>query len=114
MRPNIEFLIQTLRRKKAPYVPLIELGIHPFIKEKFLGRKIVELKDEVDFWHSAGYDYVKLQPSVDFNPAKIGDDGRATFQEDGTISRKWATEGKGVITSLEEFEKYQFPDKYHG
>jgi len=111
LRPNKEYLIQTLRRKKAPYVPLIELGIHPIVKEKYLGKKIVTLKDEVDFWHSAGYDYVKLQPGVDFNPGKVGSNERATFQEDGTLERKWATEGKGVITSIEDFEKYQFPDQ---
>ncbi len=111
MRPNIDYLIQTLRRKKTPYVPLIELGIHPVIKERYLGRKIVTLKDDVDFWHSAGYDYIKLQPAVDFNPGKIGDVEQAVFQEDGTISRKWATEGRGVITSFEEFERYQFPNK---
>ncbi len=99
MRPNIEYLIQTLRRNKAPYVPLIELGIHPFIKEKYLGRKINTLKDEVDFWHKAGYDYIKLQPAADFNSGNMGKGEHAVFQEDGTVSRKWATEGKGVITS---------------
>ena len=111
MRPNIEYLKNTLKRGKSPYVPLIELGIHPDVKEKFLNKKITTLQDEVEFWYKAGYDYVKLQPGVDFNPGKIGDEKHATFQEDGTISRKWATEGKGVITSFEEFEKYQFPDK---
>lgn len=110
MRPNIENLIDTLRRKKSEYVPLIELGIHPLVKEKFIGRKIINLKDDVDFWYQAGYDYIKLQPIVDFNPGKVGDDQQATFQQDGTVSRKWATEGKGVITTIEEFEKYQFPD----
>lgn len=111
MRPNIEHLKTTLKRGKAPYVPLIELGIHPLVKQKFIGKKILSLQDDVEFWYKAGYDYVKLQPGVDFNPGKIGDDQRATFQQDGTISRKWATEGKGIITSIEEFEKYQFPDK---
>jgi len=111
MRPNKDNLIQTLRRKKASYIPLIELGIHPLIKEKILGRKIVNLKDEVDFWCSAGYDYVKLQPGADFNPGRIEDDEIATFQDDGTVNRKWAAEGKGVINTFEEFKKYQFPNK---
>jgi uroporphyrinogen decarboxylase len=112
LRPNIEHLITTLKRGQAPYVPLIELGIHPVVKEKFLNKNIITLQDEIEFWHEAGYDYVKLQPGVDFNPGKIGDEKHATFQEDGTISRKWASEGKGIITSIEEFEKYQFPDKH--
>ena len=109
MRPNIEHLKTTLKRGQAPYVPLIELGVHPLVKEKFLNKKIVSLQDEVEFWYKAGYDYVKLQPVVDFNPGKIGDEQHATNQQDGTVSRKWATEGKGIITSIEDFEKYQFP-----
>jgi len=111
MRPNIEYLKQTLKRGKAPYVPLIELGIHPFIKEKFLGKKIISLKDEVEFWCSAGYDYTKLQPEVDFNPQNNSNDVQPVFREDGTMTRKWAAEGKGVITSFEKFEQYKFPDK---
>lgn len=111
MRPNIDHLKTTLKRGKAPYVPQIELGIHPIIKEKFIGKKIVTLQDEIEFWYKAGYDYIKLQPGVDFNPGKIGDEQHATFQEDGTISRKWATEGKGIISSTEDFERYKFPDK---
>jgi len=110
LRPNIEYLKNTLKRGKSPYVPLIELGIHPIVKEKFINKKITTLQDEIEFWNKAGYDYVKLQPGVDFNPGKIGNDLKSTFQSDDIVSRIWATEGKGVITSFEEFERYKFPD----
>ena len=53
------------------YIPICELGIHNTIKEKLLGKPIYDLKDDVQFWHKAGYDYIKLQPDVDFNPSKI-------------------------------------------
>jgi len=99
--PNIQEFIKVLKRGKASYVPLAELGVHPTIKEKFIGRPIVDLKDEVEFWYKAGYDYVKLQPVVDFNPAKIG----------AKKTGMWATEGKGVIANDEDFENYIFPDK---
>ncbi len=99
--PNINEFIKVLKRGKASYVPLAELGVHPTIKERFIGRPIVKLKDEVEFWYKAGYDYVKLQPVVDFNPAKIG------AQKTGM----WATEGKGVIANDDDFENYKFPDK---
>ena len=109
MRPDIEQLKKTLKRKKAKHLPIAELGIHPIIKEKLLGRPILTLQDDVDFWHKAGYDYIKLQPGADFNPTAKGLDENLSFNEDGTLSRKWATEGKGVISSIEEFEKYKFP-----
>jgi uroporphyrinogen decarboxylase len=111
MRPNIEAFIKTLKRGKAEYVPVSELGIHPKIKETFIGKPILTLADDVDFWYKAGYDYIKIQPGVDFNPGKIGQSDKAVFQEDGTVAMKWASEGEGVITSFEDLEKYQFPKK---
>jgi uroporphyrinogen decarboxylase len=108
MRPDIDAFIQTLRRQKAAYVPHAELGIHTKIKERLLGRPVVTLQDDVDFWHRAGYDYIKLQPTVDFDPANIGA-GKVTFDVDGTALRKWASEGSGVVTTMAEFERYRFP-----
>jgi uroporphyrinogen decarboxylase len=109
MRPDITQLINTLRRGKATHVPNVELGIHPVIKERFLGRPLVSLADDVEFWHKAGYDYIKLQPTVDFNPGKIGADNNLMPSGDGTVVRKWASEGKGVITTPEELRDYVFP-----
>ncbi len=108
MRPNIEEFVKTLRGKKAAFVPTAELGVHPKIKEQFLGRALQNMKDEVEFWYKAGYDYVKLQPNIDFNPNKIGLD-KAKGLIEGSLAYKWATEGKGVIDSEETFEKYVFP-----
>lgn len=111
MRPDIEQFKTTLRRGKGAYVPMIELGVHPRTKDRFLGKEIRTLGDEIEFWHKAGYDYVKLQPAADFNPAKIGAEEHLTYNEDGTLSRKWASENAGVITDFEGFEGYQFPSK---
>ncbi|MEJ5263214.1 MAG: uroporphyrinogen decarboxylase family protein [Ignavibacterium sp.] len=107
--PNIDSLIKALRNQKPDFIPIAELGVHPQIKEKYLGRKILTIKDEIDFWYKAGYDYVKLQPVVDFNPAKFKSDTNLTYNDDGTVFRKWASESSGVITSLKEFEEYIFP-----
>jgi uroporphyrinogen decarboxylase len=109
MRPDIEQLLITLRGGKANYVPLAELGVHPLIKEQITGRPILTLEDDIDFWHKAGYDYIKLQPAADFNPAGIGADNNVMHYREGTLVRKWASENNGVITSEEEFEKYVFP-----
>jgi len=113
MRPDIEQFKMTLKRGKADYIPLAELGIHPLIKAKFLGRPITNLKDDVDFWYQAGYDYIKLQPGADFNPDKLflQDNENTTINDDGSIARNWATEGRGIINSFENLEKYKFPSK---
>jgi uroporphyrinogen decarboxylase len=75
------------------------------IKERFLGRPIRTLQDEVEFWHRAGYDYVKLQPAVEF---RINGQLIAT---DHSVDRVWAPEGQGVIRTWEDFEQYAFPRK---
>ncbi len=107
--PNIETFIQTLRRQKAAYVPMCELGVHPIVKERLLGRPLHTLKDEVDFWNQAGYDYVKLQPGADFNPARIGVSEQKILKEDGSLGYNWAAEGAGVIINEQELERYVFP-----
>jgi len=109
-RPDIEQFIITLRRGKASYVPNAELGVHPRIKERFIGRPLRTLRDDIEFWHKAGYDYIKLQPIVDFNPGNIGTTDGVTYNPDGTVFRKWASEGAGVITNVEEYERYRFPE----
>jgi uroporphyrinogen decarboxylase len=107
--PNIEAFIKTLKRERIKYIPIAELGVHPRIKEQFLSKKIETLQDEVDFWYKAGYDYIKLQPKADFNPMKIGLGDNVSYNDDGTIFRKWASENKGVISNFDDFEKYTFP-----
>lgn len=107
--PDIQGFLQTLLNKKANHIPIAELGVHPLIKEKFLSKKIIELKDEVEFWYKAGYDYVKLQPKADFNPEQIGLSENVSYNDDGSVFRKWASENKGVITNDDEFEHYVFP-----
>ncbi len=109
-KPDIKEFIKVLNRDKASFIPIAELGIHPVIKEKIIGRPIVELKDDIDFWYSSGYDYIKLQPAADFNPAGIGLDNNVTFIE-GNLKRKWASENNGIIQSFDDLEKYQFPRK---
>lgn len=110
--PNYERLIKALKRLGEPdRVPLVELGISPKIKEKVLGKKIESLKDEVDFALKTGYDYVKLQPICDFNPAKIKpknfSEQKAPVEVEGTM--KWANEHEGIITNEEDFERFVFP-----
>jgi|WetSurMetagenome_2_1015567.scaffolds.fasta_scaffold04991_4 uroporphyrinogen decarboxylase len=107
--PNINLFLKTLKRENANYFPLAELGVHPKIKEAFLSKTIIGLKDEVEFWHRAGYDYIKLQPNADFNPLKIGLDKNVSYNDDGTIFRKWASENSGVISCFDDYEKYKFP-----
>ncbi len=109
-KPDIEQLINTLTLNKADFIPTAELGVHPKIKERFLGKSITGLREEVEFSYKSGYDYVKLQPIADFNPAKIGVVKKNTNLGGDSVQQfNWASEGRGVITNEQEYEKYIFP-----
>jgi len=111
-KPDINRFLTAIRCGVPDCVPLAELGVHPSIKAAFIGRSIQTLADDVEFWHTAGYDYIKIQPIIDFNPAKISpqEGERITTEENGTLERTWASEKVGVITTFDEFEQYVFPE----
>ncbi len=110
MKPDIENFIKTIRGGKGYRIPNVELGIHPSIKERLLGRPVNTLADDAAFWEKAGYDYIKLQPVANFDPS-----GKKTAQaaqpEGGDVSFQWASESKGIIGSMDDFEQFQFPEK---
>ncbi len=102
MRPDKTQLIKTLCGGKGDYIPLMELGIHPTIKEALLGRPVITLQDDIAFWHGAGYDYIKLQPQADFRiPGYVSD-------ESITASLTWAPESRGLIHNWDDFEQFSF------
>ncbi len=124
-KPNFENLRRTLLRQGLPdYVPLVEFSVDRDVKAAFLGRPVESLRDEVEFWVRAGYDFVPLQAGIRslIRPGLSAGartaatprqrEGRAAYSvystEDRTIT--WAEEGRGVITSLEEFERFPWPD----
>jgi uroporphyrinogen decarboxylase len=107
--PNFENLQNTLLNKKSKYIPMIELGIDPKIKEKILGRPILHPKDDIDFMLQAGYDFVKIQPEIVMNLNRQVLQNSA--QTADSPDRAWSPEGAGLITSWEEFDKYTWPKK---
>jgi uroporphyrinogen decarboxylase len=109
MRPDIGEFKRVLHREKAGYIPLAELGVHPEVKARFLGRPILSLADEIEFWYRAGYDYVKLQPGVDFTSGASRPPDKVTHSPEGILLRNWAEERSGVITTAEELRQYRFP-----
>jgi len=94
-------------------VPLGEWHVDALPKEGYLGRKIVSLKDQVEFWYAAGFDYVTsssgiLEPVRAPEGMTVKGDAVGTEYGDGR-EREWAHEHEGVITNRETFEKYPWP-----
>ena len=112
--PNFERFEKALFLKGEPdRVPFGEFWIDDSIKSAFIGREMKTIQDEIDFWYCAGYDYVKLTSPYDFNPAKrTPKEGlRTVIQKRNACTNTekeytWQPEGKGIITSMDEFNDH--------
>jgi uroporphyrinogen decarboxylase len=119
-------------------IPMVEAGVDQTIKERFLGRKITSIQDEIGFWVAAGYDFIPLEAGLrTIIDAAIHHEGTGRFErnnldspiianakefavnklmkyklktinEDGSY-RSWAPEGKGFINSIEDLEAFPWP-----
>ena len=120
-RPDFATFREILEgKKKAKRVHFVELlfdiEVRKYITEKYFQRKWVEysddtlddwVKQEINFWYRLGYDYVRIAGGLDFKgKSRIGDDTAVLSRG----QRGWVEEGKGMISTWEEFEKYPWPD----
>ncbi len=109
--PDFEQLRIALKRGQPERVPLLELAIAKNIKEKYLGKKITSIADDVEFYQRAGYDYIKISPSFEMNPDHVQpkEGKRISEATETTNEREWHSSSKGIITTMEEFENFRFP-----
>lgn len=110
--PNFKNLQNTLFNIKSDSIPLIELGIDQRIKSTILNRPLLSLKDDIEFMYHMGYDFIKLQPQIQFNlqTQKIAK-STVNSQVKQAADRAWAPDSEGTIKSWSEFEKFNWPEK---
>jgi uroporphyrinogen decarboxylase len=112
-KPDFERYMTALRCEEPDRVPLGDWHVDGLPKEKFLGRKISTLQDEVEFWHTAGFDFITASSGI-LEPVRAPEGmttkGEAVHTEYGDrIPREWAQEHEGVIMDWEGFEKFNWP-----
>jgi uroporphyrinogen decarboxylase len=109
--PDYARLLTALRGGQPDRVPLLELIVDPEIKAAFIGRSITGLADEVEFWYRAGYDCIPIYPEAP--TIWFYDKSRTdTIVEDSSTasgSRRWASEGKGIIRDWSDLEQHPLP-----
>jgi corrinoid protein of di/trimethylamine methyltransferase len=111
--PDFERYLTALRCEEPDRVPLGDWHVDQRPKEAFMGKPVVTLQDYVDFWYTAGFDYVTASSGI-LEPVRAPEGmttkGEAVHTEYGDrVSREWAHEHEGVITNWEQFEKYPWP-----
>ena len=109
-RPDFERYMTALNCEEPDRVPLGEWHVDPLPMENYLGRKIVTLQDPIEFWHTAGFDYITTSSGI-LEPVRAPEGmtikGEAVHTEYGSgREREWANEHDGVITDSEAFERY--------
>jgi len=140
-KPDFEgrFLKAVFCQGEPDRIPMMEAGVANNIKEKFLGRPIRSLEDEVDFWYTAGYEAIPLEaglrPIIDaaihhdnsgrYDSSALDSPGVKAAKQFGINrmlekhlaspnahggTRTWAPERDGIISSMEDLEAFPWPD----
>jgi uroporphyrinogen decarboxylase len=91
-------------------VPNAELHVDWQVKQAFLGRPIAGVRDDVDFWYQAGYDYIYLRANYEYH--MVGD-GHAKqdriYAGDMQLSR-WEGEENSLVSAWGDYEAYPWPN----
>jgi corrinoid protein of di/trimethylamine methyltransferase len=112
-KPDFERYMTVLRCEEPDRVPLGDWHIDKLPMESFMGKKINTLQEQIEFWYTAGFDYITTSSGL-LEPVRApegmtikADAIKTEYEEDR--EREWALEGEGIITSWEDFEKYPWP-----
>jgi uroporphyrinogen decarboxylase len=104
--PDFQRVLTAIGRGIPDRVPAWEIHVDTEIKELFLGRTIRSLRDEVDFWLNAGYDYVFVSTKGQPIPDQMSEE-MITYEQGQTVHQhQWAVSGQGSVTSWQAFELY--------
>lgn len=101
------------RQGESDRVPLFEISIDRAIKSAVLGRPLVSISDEVDFWHSTGYDFVPIRAGVrsivrGYHP--LVQEWREQHSSLGAAAGGWASEDKAFIRNRQDFDEFPWPE----
>lgn len=115
-RNDFRRLRMALMREGVPdRTPLIELFVDHAVQSAFMGRPIESPADEAAFWQAAGYDYAPVAVGlvrvgeVYSSEATRTERSRYSVYTNDEVEMTWAAEGRGVITSWEDLEAFEWP-----
>lgn len=100
--PNFSRLRKTLLLQgKADRVPLFDFHIDKSIKERVIGHPILTAEDEIEFWISAGYDYVQVR----LVPKAVRTEAPKSETPKTTVS---LSTSHGTVNSIEQLNEADF------
>lgn len=117
--PNINRLLKVLFREGEPdRVPFYEHFVDNEVIEALTGKPVTKALEEglgsdryletlVDFYLKLGYDYVPMEAPLNLPRTNILQTNDIAYLSRG--KRRWEDENRGVIETIEDFEKYPWP-----
>ncbi len=121
-KPDIDNFIKVIKGEIIPQKPpLVELfldyEIVRDISKNFLNKQWVETSEDkeqqkkyltnwIEVYWRTGYDFVRMTGGLEFQTKSRQAEDASSMSG----KRNWAEEGKGPISTWEEFEKYPWPD----
>ncbi len=112
-RTDFERILKAFRCEEPDHVPVAELGIDTPIKEAFLDKPIGKIRDDVEFWCKAGYDYIYLRPNYEYSGLPPSVAAGTTIQRERTIKIEEADSSLDTwrkISTEEDMEDFPWPD----
>jgi len=102
--PDFNRLLDVLwRRRKPDYVPFYELFVNAPVMEAILGKPLSDRKAAVEFYYSAGYDYVPVWPGCSFLQGSLIDrrNGYPVNDRDSFAGYPWPEPSSITFTEFE-------------
>jgi uroporphyrinogen decarboxylase len=111
---SFDRFLTAIHRQEPDRVPFGELGIDPEVKQAFMGRPVETLKDDVDFYIRAGYDYVLVDTDLYATPQIQGriikpHSDTAQAYDQSRPDRNWVDSKAKAIQTREDVEKFSWP-----
>ncbi|NNE47172.1 MAG: hypothetical protein HKN37_10980 [Rhodothermales bacterium] len=117
--PDYNRFLRVLRRERPDRVPLIELGIHPTVINTMLDEPTVlsgsvrdimteTVRRSVRAHHRLGYDVVKTSAIIPWDVDRLHARGGVSSGA-LDVSRAWANESEGPIATLDDLERFAWP-----
>ncbi len=112
--PNFGRVLTALQCSEPDRVPLGEVWIDPEIKDAYMGFPVRTLKDDVEFWRIAGYDFIALDADLYATPQIQQGISRtapntATLYAGHRAQRSWATSGARAISTRSDSQSFPWP-----
>ncbi len=113
--PDFNRIIRTVAHEEPDRLPIVEILVEYPIISRFLGREVTagDLVGQVEFWYTAGYDYVPQVVGM-MTPGKVTSDSaiskviKERLRQEGKLGdeKSWNLEYTSFIQSREDFDRF--------